>query len=249
LPNHSILQVVETTVFRDLHPRDLKPASLMLGEPGEVQVLDWGLSKVYHAGGVETHQERSLTSEGHIVGTPHYMAPEQARGTEVDARTDIYSLGVLLYELLTGTTPFDPVTLRKAGYGEIQRIIQEEEPPRPSTRVDTLARSRSEFGKLQRTDASHLSRAIRGDIDWIVMKAIEKDRTRRYQTCNEFAADILRYLRGEPVVAGPPSVIYKMRRFVTRHRLGVAAAAMITAALLAGLTLATIGFVQANQEA
>ena len=231
--------------------RDIKPSNVLVtlhDTKAVPKVIDFGIAKATSA----RLTEKTLFTEFHyFIGTPEYMSPDQAEisGLDVDTRTDIYSLGVLLYELLTGTTPFDPITLRKAGYGEIQRIIQEEEPPRPSTRVDTLARTSSDIGKLQRTDARHLSRAIRGDIDWIVMKAIEKDRTRRYQTANEFTADILRYLRGEPVFAGPPSVFYKLRRFVTRHRLGVAAAAIVTAALLAGLTLAMIGFVQANQEA
>ncbi|MEE8459162.1 MAG: tetratricopeptide repeat protein [Phycisphaerales bacterium] len=231
--------------------RDIKPSNVLVtlhDTKAVPKVIDFGIAKATSA----RLTEKTLFTDFHyFIGTPEYMSPDQAEisGLDVDTRTDIYSLGVLLYELLTGTTPFDPVTLRKAGYGEIQRIIQEEEPPRPSTRVDTLARSRTDDTKLQRTDASHLSRAIRGDIDWIVMKAIEKDRTRRYQTANEFAADILRYLRGEAVIAGPPSVLYKMRRFVTRHRLGVTAAALITLALLAGLTLATFGFVQASMEA
>ena len=231
--------------------RDIKPSNVLVtlhDTKAVPKVIDFGIAKAISA---RLTEKTLFTEFNYFIGTPEYMSPDQAEisGLDIDTRTDIYSLGVLLYELLTGTTPFDPVTLRKAGYGEIQRIIQEEEPPRPSTRVDTLARSRTDDTKLQRTDASHLSRAIRGDIDWIVMKAIEKDRTRRYQTCNEFAADIMRYLRGEPVVAGPPSVLYKMRRFVTRHRLGVTAAALIAAALIAGLTLATVGFVQANQEA
>jgi tetratricopeptide (TPR) repeat protein len=179
------------------------------------------------------------------------MSPDQAQisGLDVDTRTDIYSLGVLLYELLTGTTPFDPATLRQAAYGEIQRIIREEEPPKPSTRVVTSARSGTHIATGQATDSGHLSRVIRGDLDWIVMKALEKDRTRRYQTANEFSADIKRYLKAEPVFAGPPSVIYKLHKFVTRHRLGVTAAGLITAALLTGLSLATVGLVQARREA
>jgi tetratricopeptide (TPR) repeat protein len=179
------------------------------------------------------------------------MSPDQAEisGLDVDTRTDIYSLGVLLYELLTGTTPFDPVTLRKAGYGEIQRIIRDVEPPRPSTRLDTLLQEGTDTARQQQSEPGTLSRLMRGDLDWIVMKAMEKDRTRRYQSASEFSADIERYLTGQPVMAGPPSVVYRFRKFVQRHRLGVTAAALIATALVTGLSLATVGLVQARQEA
>jgi tetratricopeptide (TPR) repeat protein len=179
------------------------------------------------------------------------MIPDQAEisGLDVDTRTDIYSLGVLLYELLTGTTPFDPVTLRKAGYGEIQRIIREVEPPKPSTRLDTLVSEGTDIAGDHRAEPGTLSRLMRGDLDWIVMRAMEKDRTRRYQSTSEFSADIERYLVGQPVIAGPPSVTYKLRKFIQRHRLGVTAAALIAAALVTGLSVATAGLVEARQEA
>ncbi len=231
--------------------RDIKPSNVLVtlyDTRAVPKVIDFGIAKAMS----RRLTEKTLFTEFHyFIGTPEYMSPDQAEisGLDVDTRTDIYSLGVLLYELLTGTTPFDPVTLREAAYGEILRIIQEEEPPKPSTRVVTLAKGGSDIGAPQQTDAAHLSRAIRGDLDWIVMKAIEKDRTRRYQTANEFAADIQRYLKGEPVSAGPPSVIYKLHKFVARHRLGVTAAFLIAAALLTGLTLATTGFVEASREA
>ncbi len=230
--------------------RDIKPSNVLvtLHDTRAVpKVIDFGIAK---ATSRRLTEKTLFTEFNTLIGTPEYMSPDQAEisGLDVDTRTDIYSLGVLLYELLTGTTPFDPLTLRKAAYGEIQRIIREEEPPKPSTRVDTIARGGTEIGKPHGTDAGHLSRSIRGDLDWIVMKAIEKDRTRRYQTANEFAADIYRNLKGEPVFAGPPSVIYKFRKFVGRHRLGVTAALLITAALVTGLTMATVGMVRANRE-
>jgi non-specific serine/threonine protein kinase/serine/threonine-protein kinase len=231
--------------------RDLKPSNVLvtLHDTRPVpKVIDFGIAKA------TSHRltEKTLFTEfRYFIGTPEYMSPDQAEisGLDVDTRTDIYSLGVLLYELLTGTTPFDAVTLRKAGYGEIQRIIREVEPPLPSTRLDTLVREGADTARSQQAEPGTLSRLMRGDLDWIVMKAMEKDRTRRYQSASEFSADIERYLTGQPVMAGPPSVVYRFRKFVQRHRLGVTAAALIAAALVVGLSLATIGLVQARQEA
>jgi tetratricopeptide (TPR) repeat protein len=180
------------------------------------------------------------------------MSPDQAEisGLDVDTRTDIYSLGVLLYQLLTGTTPFDAKTLRAAGYGEIQRIIREVEPPKPSTRIGTLiGKQGTDIARYRRTDPGALSRLLRGELDWVVMKAMEKDRTRRYQTASDLAGDIERYLAQQPVTAGPPSVLYKFRKFVQRHRLGVTAAGLIAAALVVGFSLATVGLVQARRDA
>jgi tetratricopeptide (TPR) repeat protein len=231
--------------------RDLKPSNVLvtLHDTKPVpKVIDFGIAKA------TSHRltEKTLFTEfRYFIGTPEYMSPDQAEisGLDVDTRTDIYSLGVLLYELLTGTTPFDAVTLRKAGYGEIQRIIREVEPPRPSTRLDTLIREGADTARQQQAEPGTLSRLMRGDLDWIVMKAMEKDRTRRYQSASEFSADIERYLTGQAVMAGPPSVVYRFRKFVQRHRLGVTAAALIATALVVGLSLATVGLVQARQEA
>ena len=246
-----VCQAVQHAHRKGIIHRDIKPSNVLVALVDDIpapKVIDFGVAKATQ----QRLTERTLfTEQGQMVGTPEYMSPEQAEMSDldIDTRSDIYSLGVLLYELLTGTTPFDPATFRQAAYGEIQRIIREEEPPKPSTRIDTLARSGTGVGTAQATDAGHLSRVMRGDLDWIVMKALEKDRTRRYQTANEFTADILRYLKGEPVFAGPPSVIYKFRKFVTRHRLGVTAAGLITAAILTGLSMATVGLVQARREA
>jgi tetratricopeptide (TPR) repeat protein len=231
--------------------RDLKPSNVLVtlhDTKAVPKVIDFGIAKA------TSHRltEKTLFTEfRYFIGTPEYMSPDQAEisGLDVDTRTDIYSLGVLLYELLTGTTPFDPVTLRKAGYGEIQRIIRDVEPPRPSTRLDTLLQEGTDTARQQQSEPGTLSRLMRGDLDWIVMKAMEKDRTRRYQSASEFSADIERYLTGQPVMAGPPSVLYRFRKFVQRHRLGVTAAALIAAALVVGLSLATVGLVQARQEA
>ena len=203
--------------------RDIKPSNVLvtLHDTRPVpKVIDFGIAK---ATSRRLTEKTLFTEFRHFVGTPEYMSPDQAEisGLDIDTRTDIYSLGVLLYELLTGTTPFDSATLRKAAYGEIQRILREVEPPKPSTRLDTLAEEGTDIAKRRRGEPGALSRLMRGDLDWIVMKAIEKDRTRRYQSASEFAADVQRYLQKQPVLAGPPSVIYKFRKFVLRHQLGV----------------------------
>ncbi|MHC4416317.1 MAG: protein kinase domain-containing protein [Planctomycetota bacterium] len=235
--------------------RDIKPSNVMvtLHDSRPVpKVIDFGIAK---ATSRRLTEKTLFTEFRQFIGTPEYMSPDQAEmsGLDVDTRTDIYSLGVLLYELLTGTTPFDAQTLRSAGYGEIQRIIREEEPPKPSTRVNTLLGDGDggglDIARHRRTEPDTLSRLMRGDLDWIVMKAMEKDRTRRYETANELATDVQRYLNDEPVLAGPPSVGYKLRKFVRRHRVGVIATGLIAAALVAGLSLATVFMVQARREA
>ncbi len=232
--------------------RDIKPSNVLvtLHDTRPVpKVIDFGIAKA------TSHRltEKTLFTEfRYFIGTPEYMSPDQAEisGLDVDTRTDIYSLGVLLYELLTGTTPFDSQTLRAGGYGEIQRIIREVEPPKPSTRLGTLeGKEGTDIALFRRAEPGSLSRLMRGDLDWVVMKALEKDRTRRYQSASELAGDIERYLENQPVIAGPPSVGYKFRKFVQRHRLGVTAVALIAVALVTGLGLATAGFVQARREA
>jgi non-specific serine/threonine protein kinase/serine/threonine-protein kinase len=184
-----------------------------------------------------------------LIGTPEYMSPEQAEltGLDVDTRTDVYSLGVVLYELLVGALPFDSKTLRQAGFDEIRRRIREEEPSKPSTRVSTLGDASSEAARRRRTDPANLRRELSGDMDWITLKALEKDRTRRYASPAEMTADIARHLRHEPVLASPPSAAYRTRKFVRRHRLGVAAGVAVALALMAGLALATGGLVRAKR--
>ncbi len=240
--------------------RDIKPSNVMVtlrdGKPVP-KVIDFGIAKATE----HRLTEKTLFTEYHqFVGTPAYMSPEQAEMSEldIDTRTDIYSLGVLLYELLTGTTPFDTDALRKAAYAEIQRIIREVDPPKPSTRLSTLpseprpsgsgSASVTEIAKHRRTDPSALSRLIRGDLDWIVMKALEKDRTRRYETARELAADVQHHLANEPILASPPGVIYKFRKFVKRDRVAATAGLAVAAALVVGLMLSTIGFVQASRQ-
>src|SRR5262249_11411559 len=156
-----------------------------------------------------------------MIGTPLYMSPEQAElsGLDVDTRSDVYALGVLLYELLTGTTPFDPETLKAVPFDELRRIIREDEPPRPSQRLSTLTPAAgSPVSHRRGLDERRLGQALRGELDWIVMKALEKDRNRRYESASAFAADVERYLYDEPVQACPPSAGYRLRKFVRRHK-------------------------------
>jgi len=216
--------------------RDLKPGNVLVsaqdGNPS-VKVIDFGIAK---ATASKLTEKTLFTEHRQIIGTPEYMSPEQAEGSlDIDTRTDIYALGVMLYELLTGSTPFSSRELRSAAYAEIQRIIREVEPPKPSTRVSTLGETLASTAAHRRTEPTRLSRVIRGDLDWIVMKALEKDRTRRYETANGLAADVQRHLTGEPVVAAPPSSAYRMRKFVKRNRVPVLAAGAVAAALLTGV--------------
>ena len=215
--------------------RDLKPSNIMVTVQDEKpvpKIIDFGVAKATS----QRLTERTLFTElGQMIGTPEYMSPEQAEmtGVDVDTRSDVYSLGVVLYELLAGALPFDPKSLREAGLAEIQRKIRDEEPPRPSTRVSTMSERSSAAAEHRRTDSTTLVRRLRGDLDWITMKALEKDRTRRYASPAELGADLLRHLRNEPVTAGPPSAMYRARKFVRRHRAAVVFVSVVEALLVA----------------
>ncbi|MFC1766049.1 protein kinase [Planctomycetota bacterium] len=200
--------------------RDIKPSNVMVTLHDDIavpMVIDFGIAK---ATSQRLTEKTLFTRYAQMVGTPEYMSPEQAQfsGLDIDTRSDIYSLGVLLYELLTGTTPFDAKTLREAGYGEIQRIIQETEPPKPSTKLSTMGKTLTSVAEQRDSSPDLLARVIRGDLDWIVMKALEKNRTRRYETVNALAADIRRHINDEPVEAGPPSALYRAGKFLRRHQ-------------------------------
>ncbi len=231
--------------------RDIKPTNVMItlrddGTPVP-KIIDFGIAK---ATGQKLTEKTYFTQFRQFIGTPEYMSPEQAQMGEmdVDTRTDIYSLGVLLYELLTGTTPFNGERLRSSAYDEMLKTIRETEPPRPSTRLNTLGDALADVAKHRHVQPSELCKIIQGDLDWIVLKTLEKDRSRRYETANELATDIQRHLEDEPVAAGPPSAGYRLRKFVRRHRTGVLSALLVVVVLLTGLCLATAGFVQARRE-
>jgi serine/threonine protein kinase/tetratricopeptide (TPR) repeat protein len=215
--------------------RDLKPSNVLVGtQDGKPQakVIDFGIAK---ATSQKLTEKTLFTEHQQVIGTLQYMSPEQAEGSlDIDTRTDVYSLGILLYELLTGSTPFDKKTLQDAMYGEIQRMIREVEPPRPSTRLSESQDALAGIAAHRRIEPRRLGLLLRGELDWIVMKALEKDRARRYETANGLAMDVHRYLAGDAIVAAPPSASYRLRKFVWRHRGRVAAAAVVGAALLVG---------------
>ena len=199
--------------------RDIKPTNVMVtrheGRPIP-KVIDFGIAKAINQ---KLTEKTLFTRYAHIIGTPAYMSPEQADlgDLDVDTRSDIYSLGVLLYELLIGTTPFSEEELRKAGYLEMQRVIREQEPPKPSTKLSTLGKTLTDIAKYRDSTPDLLTKAIRGDLDWIVMKSLEKDRSRRYETANMLALDIRHHLENEPVMAGAPGTTYRVQKFLRRH--------------------------------
>jgi serine/threonine protein kinase/tetratricopeptide (TPR) repeat protein len=222
--------------------RDIKPPNvLVMSDDGTplVKVIDFGVAK---AMGQQLTDKTLYTQFAQLVGTPLYMSPEQAgqSGRDVDTRTDIYALGVLLYELLTGTTPFDQERLKEVNYDELRRIIREEEPPKPSTRISTLGKAATTVSMQRQSGPKQLSRLFRGELDWIVMKALEKDRNRRYETANGFAMDVQRYLEDEPVQACPPSAGYRLEKFVSRNKRLLASVGAIAASLLVGLAVTVV---------
>jgi eukaryotic-like serine/threonine-protein kinase len=230
--------------------RDLKPSNVLITIQDErpvPKIIDFGVAKAT----AQHLTERTLFTElGVMVGTPEYMSPEQAEmgGLNIDTRTDVYALGVMLYELLTGALPFDRDELRRAGFLEIQRTIREKEPPRPSTRVGPPGPASTEAAKNRHTEPKRLVSELRGDLDWITMKALEKDRTRRYASASDIAADIQRHLSDRPVLAGPPSLAYTAKKFVHRHRGPVVAALLLLISLVAGLVGTSLMYVTASRE-
>ncbi len=221
--------------------RDIKPSNVMVthhdGKPTP-KVIDFGIAKATKQ---KLTEKTLFTRYAHVIGTPAYMSPEQAQlsDLDVDTRTDIYSLGVLLYELLTGTTPFSEKELRKAGYLEMQRVIREEEPLRPSTRITTLGEAAQEVATRRGTSVTELTKRLRSELEWIPLMAMRKDRTQRYASASELAHDVQNYLNDKPLVAGPESVMYRLRKTVRKHRVPLIAGSAAVVALLVGLIVST----------
>ena len=229
--------------------RDIKPSNVLVtlhdGEPVP-KVIDFGVAKAIN----QRLTERTIyTQFSQVVGTPLYMSPEQAElsGLDIDTRTDVYALGVLLYELLIGTTPFDKQRLRDAAFDQLRKIIREEEPPKPSTRLSSLGETATTVSSHRRTNPQKLRSLVQGDLDWIVMKALEKDRTRRYETANGLAADVERFLNDEPIVARPPSAAYRMKKLIRRHRFAVVVSALFAVVVVAGIAGTIWGLARENR--
>src|SRR6186713_2315668 len=244
-----VCQAIQHAHQKGIIHRDIKPSNILVtlhdGVPVP-KVIDFGIAKATQQ---ELTDKTVFTQFQQFIGTPAYISPEQAEmsGLDIDTRADIYSLGVLLYELLVGQTPFDAKEIMQGGLDALRKIIREKEPLSPSTRLNTLqGDARTTAGKHRQADVDSLVHQLQGDLDWIVMKCLEKDRTRRYETASGLAADIQRHLADEPVVARPPSRLYEFQKSVRRHKFGFAAAGAVVMALAIGFGISTWQFVQKN---
>jgi serine/threonine protein kinase len=244
-----VCQAIQHAHQKGIIHRDIKPSNVMVtlydGKPVP-KVIDFGVAKAIE----QKLTERTLfTQFGTMVGTLEYMSPEQAEMSAlgVDTRSDIYSLGVLLYELLTGSTPLSNKRMKEAAYAEILRMIREEEPPKPSTRLSESGEALASISALRHTEPAKLAKLVRGELDWIVMKTLEKDRNRRYETANGFAADVQRYLNDDPVLACPPSAGYRLRKFATRNKTALIMSALVVFALVAGTAVSTWEAIRATR--
>ena len=250
-----VCQAIQHAHQKGIIHRDIKPSNILVtisepGSPGCPKVIDFGIAKA--TTGQLLTDKTAFTAFEQFIGTPAYMSPEQAMMTslDIDTRTDIYALGVLLYELLTGHTPFDATELMAGGLDAMRRIILELEPARPSTRLSTLlAADLTTVAGCRHAEPARLGTLLRGDLDWIVMKALEKDRTRRYETATDLAQDIQRHLDNEPVAARPPGRLYRFQKLFRRNKLGFAAGTAIAAALVVGLAASLWQSSRANREA
>lgn len=244
-----LCQATQHAHHKGIIHRDIKPSNVLVmlhDEKPIPKIIDFGVAKALN----QRLTERTVfTEQGQVIGTPEYMSPEQAEltGLDVDTRTDVYSLGVVLYELLTGFTPFDPQELRSRGYAEMQKIIREQDPVKPSTKLTTLGGRLEDVASHRSATADQLRKSVRGDLDWIVMKTLEKDRTRRYETPNGLAVDLERHLNNEPVLARPPSKLYRFHKLVRRNKAVFAAVAAVAAVLVLGVLVSTWQAVRATE--
>jgi eukaryotic-like serine/threonine-protein kinase len=243
-----VCQAVQHAHQKGIIHRDLKPTNVLVsihdGQPA-IKVIDFGIAKA--TGGTLT-DKTFFTGFAQMIGTPLYMSPEQAgQSPDVDTRSDVYSLGVLLYELLTGTTPFDKQRFRDAAYDEIRRIIREEEPPKPSTRLSHSKDALPSISAQRQMEPARLTKLVRGQLDWIVMKALEKDRNRRYATANSLALDVQHYLQDEAVEACPPSARYRLSKFAKRNKVALITSALVATALVAGVVVSDWQAIRATQ--
>lgn len=242
-----VCQAVQHAHTKGIIHRDLKPGNILVsmsdGKPF-AKVIDFGIAK---ATAHPLTDKTLFTEHRQLIGTPEYMSPEQAEGSpDIDTRTDVYALGVLLYELLTGATPFEAKRLRSAAYAEMQRIIREEEPPMPSVRLQRDLTTLAETASARRLEPAALNSQVKGELDWIVMKALDKERARRYESASQLAADVQRHLAGEAVVAAPASAAYRVRKFVRRNKGAVISAEVVLAALLVGTASTTWQMLRAD---
>lgn len=247
----AVCQAVQHAHQKGIIHRDLKPTNVMVtlreGEPIP-KVIDFGVAKATQ---MRLTERTLFTKYGQFIGTPAYMSPEQVEMSEheIDTRSDIYSLGVLLYELLTGSTPVDLDELQNASYSDMQRMICQQDPPKPSLRLSKSGEALATISSMRAVDPQKLGHIVRGELDWIVMKALEKDRQRRYETANGLAADVDRYLHGEPVLAGPPTTAYVLRKYANKHRKLILVGLAFFIMLLAGTLVSTWLAIEAKQAA
>ncbi|MDX2116921.1 MAG: serine/threonine-protein kinase, partial [Planctomycetota bacterium] len=229
--------------------RDLKPSNILVAEHSgraTPKVIDFGIAKATRPG---VRTATYVTEAGQFIGTPEYMAPEQAgmADVDIDTRADVYALGVILYELLVGALPFRARDMRALPVSEIQRMVVEDEPPRPSTRLSSMGRDADKVAMLRSTTPAGLARQLRGELEWIPLRAMEKPRDRRYASVSEFAQDVENYLAGRPLLAGPPTTTYRLRKFISRHRVGVAMGGVVLLGAAIGVGLLMVGLARAQQ--